>query len=222
MARRTYNQYCSVARSLDLVGDRWTLLIVRELMIGPQRYTDLLEGLPGIGPNHLAERLKRLLGAGVVDRCQLPPPAASTVYELTARGRELEPVILGLARWGVELLGAADRAQAWRAEWTVVALRGRFNADAALGIDAAYQFVVDEQPFWAHVRDGELRTGLGQIEDPSVTVTATREAFTAVAAGELSLEVALAGGDYRVDGDTETLGHAAAIFGAAHLHSDAA
>ena len=224
MTRRSYNQYCSVARALDVVGDRWTLLVIRELMIGPRRYTDLLDGLPGIGTNHLADRLKRLLNADVIHRRELPPPAASTVYELTARGRGLEPVIIGLARWGVELLGDPDGDLAWRAEWTVVALRGRFNRAAALGVVEAYQFVVDGQPFWARVDDGNLQTGLGQVDDPAVTVTASRESFTGVAAGVLAVEDAVAAGDYDIDGDPAALDRAAAIFAAigAEERSDAA
>jgi len=212
MAKRSYNQYCSVARALDVVGDRWTLLLIRELMIGPRRYTDLIDGLPGIGTNHLASRLRRLVAADVIRRRALPPPAASTVYELTRSGRGLEPVIIGLAHWGVDQLGAPDAELAWRPDWTVVALRGRFDATAARGVDEAYQFVIDGQPFWARVRNGELDTGLGHVDAPAVAVTASRASFLAVAAGEVQPEQALAAGDYRIDGDPEALGRAAAIF----------
>jgi len=212
MARRSYNQYCSVARALDIVGDRWTLLLIRELMIGPRRYTDLIDGLPGIGTNHLAERLKRLVGDGIIRQRELPPPAASTVYELTPSGRGLEPVIIGLAHWGQDRLGAPDVDLAWRPDWTVVALRGRFDANAAQGVDETYQFVIDGQPFWARVSDGELRTGLGRVDDPAVTATASRQSFLAVAADAVTLEAAIASGDYHVDGDPEALRRASAIF----------
>jgi len=212
MTRRSYNQYCSVARALDLVGDRWTLLLIRELMIGPRRYTDLIDGLPGIGTNHLADRLKRLLAAEVIERCELPPPAASTVYELTPRGRGLEPVIIGLAHWGLDQLRSPDADLAWRPDWTVVALRGRFDATAAHGVDEAYQFVIDGQPFWARVRNGELHTGLDHVENPAVTVTARRTSFLAVAAGQVQLDEAVAAGEYHIDGDPEALARAAAIF----------
>jgi DNA-binding HxlR family transcriptional regulator len=97
---RTYGDRCGIARALDAVGERWALLVVRELMLGPKRFTDLRAGLPHIGPDVLSQRLRDLEAAGVVERGTLPPPAASQVYELTARGRELEPVILGLGRWG--------------------------------------------------------------------------------------------------------------------------
>ena len=212
MSRRSYNQYCSVARALDEVGDRWTLLLIRELLIGPRRYTDLLAGLPGIGPNHLADRLKRLVGAGIARRRELPPPAASTVYELTGRGRELEPVVIGLARWGGALLGAPDPELEWRADWTVIALRGRFDAAAANDVNEAYQFVVDGESFWAAVRDGGLETGLGEIDGAAVTVIADRASFTGVAAGDLSVEDAVESGPYSISGDSAALARAARIF----------
>lgn len=102
---KRYDQYCPVACSLSLVGERWTLLVVRELLHGPKRYTDLVDRLPGIGTNILAARLKELEAAGLVEKRRLPPPAASTVYELTASGRELRPVLYELARFGARLMG---------------------------------------------------------------------------------------------------------------------
>ena len=102
---KRYDQYCPIACSLGLVGERWTLLVVRELLHGPKRYTDLVDHLPGIGTNILAARLKELEAAGLVEKRKLPPPAASTVYELTATGRELRPVLHELARFGARLMG---------------------------------------------------------------------------------------------------------------------
>ena len=104
MSKR-YDQYCPIACALSLVGERWTLLVVRELMHGPKRYTDLVEGLPGIGTNILAARLKELEAAGLVEKKKLPPPFASTVYELTTTGRDLRPVLHELARFGARLMG---------------------------------------------------------------------------------------------------------------------
>jgi DNA-binding HxlR family transcriptional regulator len=102
---RPYDQYCPIAHSLGLVGERWTLLVVRELLHGPKRYTDLADHLPGIGTNILALRLKELEAAGIVEKKKLPPPFASTVYELTSAGRELRPVLHELARFGARLMG---------------------------------------------------------------------------------------------------------------------
>jgi DNA-binding HxlR family transcriptional regulator len=104
MGERRYGQFCPIARSLDLLGDRWTLLVVRELLVGPQRYSDLLAHLPGMWSNLLGQRLRSLAAAGLVRRRTLPPPAARVVYELTERGRGLEPSLYELARWGLELL----------------------------------------------------------------------------------------------------------------------
>ena len=105
MRKRSYDQYCPVAHALDLVGERWAMLVVKELMHGPQRYTDLAEHLPGIGTNILAARLRSLEECGVIAKRKLPPPAASRVYELTDYGRELKPVMRELALWGARSLG---------------------------------------------------------------------------------------------------------------------
>src|SRR5437867_2184126 len=102
---RSYGQLCSVAKALDVVGDRWTLLIVRELLLrGACRYTDLRDGLPGIATNLLADRLRELEGAGLVSREEAPPPIATTLFHLTQRGKDLEPVMLSIGRWGSPLL----------------------------------------------------------------------------------------------------------------------
>src|SRR5919199_1965193 len=124
---RTYDQFCGVAHALDLVGERWALLVVRDLILGPKRFTDLRRGLPRIGTNVLAARLKELEQAGVVQRRVLPPPAASTVYELTDYGRELEGPLLALGRWGARSLGPRQDGQALRSEWFGVALKAFFR-----------------------------------------------------------------------------------------------
>src|SRR5438132_8507698 len=103
---RSYQQFCPAARALDVVGERWSLLVVRDLLTGPKRYTDLQAGLPGIGPNVLADRLRSLEGAGLIAKRRLPPPAASTVYELTELGSGLRPVLTALFGWGLRLVGA--------------------------------------------------------------------------------------------------------------------
>ena len=118
---KRYDQYCPIACSLGLVGERWTLLVVRELMEGPKRYTDLAAGLHGIGTNILADRLKELEAAGLVEKHKLPPPAASTVYELTAAGRQLRPVLHELARFGARYMGPPP-ADAVEEGWLVGAL----------------------------------------------------------------------------------------------------
>ena len=116
-AMRSYGQFCALARSLDVVGDRWTLLIVRELLLRPCRYTDLRDGLPGIATNLLADRLRGLERAGVVQRESAPPPVARDLFSLTARGAALEPVLLELGRWGGPLLGDPKKGEAFREHW---------------------------------------------------------------------------------------------------------
>src|SRR5918998_5685030 len=123
MSKRSYNQYCAVARALDIVGERWTLLVVRELLTGPKRFKDLSEGLPGIGTTLLTARLKDLEGHGIVRRATLAPPAGSRVYELTDLGRSLEQVVIALSRWGLKLLDAPRREEVSRPAWAMVALQ---------------------------------------------------------------------------------------------------
>ena len=118
---KDYDQYCPIAHALGLVGERWTLLVVRELAHGPLRYTDLVDRLPGIGTNILADRLKQLESAGVIEKKKLPPPAASTVYDLTPYGAGLRPVLHELARWGARSLGPPP-ADALSEGWLVHAL----------------------------------------------------------------------------------------------------
>src|ERR671937_1536103 len=134
---RTYDQFCGVARALDLVGERWALLIVRDLLLGPKRFTDLRNGLPRIGTNVLAARLQELERAGVVERRGLPPPAASTVYELTDYGRTLEGPLLSLGRWGATSMGQRQDGQSLRSEWLAVALKAFFRPEAAAVFRAA-------------------------------------------------------------------------------------
>src|ERR687886_123195 len=130
MGRRSYNQYCAVARALDIVGERWTLLVARELLTGPKRFKDLLEGLPGIGTNLLAARLKNLEGFGILRRTTLPPPAGSKVYELTELGRSLEPVITALGRWGLKFLDTPGQGDDLRPAWAMVAVKFALKPEA--------------------------------------------------------------------------------------------
>src|SRR5215212_1502533 len=132
--KRSYGQYCTVARALDVVGERWTLLLVRELSTGPKRFKDLVGGLPGIGTNLLAARLKTLEQQGIVQRATLPPPAGSNVYELTGLGRSLEPVIVALSRWGAKLLDAPHEDDDLRAGWAAVAMRSAIGGGARAAV----------------------------------------------------------------------------------------
>ena len=136
--RRTYADGCAAAHALDLVGERWALLVVRELLLGPKRFTDLRAGLPNASPNVLAQRLRELEGAGVVRRRKLPPPAASRVYELTDWGMELEPVITRLGRWGARS-PSKPRDAALGVDSLILSLRTMFDPRAADGLRATYE-----------------------------------------------------------------------------------
>jgi DNA-binding HxlR family transcriptional regulator len=205
--KRSYGQHCTVARALDVVGERWTLLLVRELSTGPKRFKDLLGGLPGIGTNLLAGRLKALEGEGIVCRSTLPPPAGSNVYELTALGRELEPVIVALSRWGAGLMDSPGEGDEVRAGWAAVALRSALVAGASGGRSGTYRFRIDGEEFHLRVVDGEggksVEARQGSAPDPDPVVVGDDVTLLAVASGKLSLEEALQSGAILVEGDSE-------------------
>ena len=212
MATRKYNQFCAAAKALDLLGERWTLLLIRELLVGPKRYTDLLNALPGMGTNLLADRLKAVEAAGVIQQRELPPPAASNVYELTDRGRDLEPLIVELARWGLPLLTERGDNEAWRPEWSILAMQATFRPQAAAGVDEEYAFIVEGEAFHARVDNGTVTTGMGLGDDPAMTLHADADTFLAVANGSMTVEEATATGRYQVDGDPEAFERCARIF----------
>jgi DNA-binding HxlR family transcriptional regulator len=158
---RTYKDRCGIARALDLVGERWALLVVRELLLGPKRFTDLRAGLAHIGPDMLAQRLRELEAAGIVRRATLPPPAASKVYELTPRGAELEPVVLALGRWGSATPVPADARIGPDA--FVLALKTLYAPDGAGGV---YELRLGDQTFTV-TPDGARR---GAADAPDVVL----------------------------------------------------
>jgi DNA-binding HxlR family transcriptional regulator len=200
-----YDQYCPLAHACGVVGERWTLLVVRELLHGPKRYTDLLEGLPGIGTNVLASRLKDLDRAGVVAKRKLPPPAASTVYELTDYGRELEEVLNALGRWGARSLGAPKPEDELYPEWGVNALPALFNPDAARALTETYVLAIGDDVFTARIVDGHLHSLVGAAEEYDLRVDLDMETFFGLATGELSPSEALEAGRARIEGDPAVL-----------------
>jgi DNA-binding HxlR family transcriptional regulator len=184
-ADRTYGQYCGLAKALDLVGERWALLVVRELLLGPKRFTDLRDGLPGVSTNVLATRLRGLERAGVVERTVLPPPAASAVYELTSYGRALEPAVAALGRWGATALGSREPGQAMRSHWLALALKAFFHSEAADGVTRAYEVRLREGAFSLAVADGVLSVAPGSGAQPDLVLEADDEILVGVLAGQL-------------------------------------
>ncbi|PWJ02986.1 transcriptional regulator [Streptomyces sp. NWU49] len=195
--RRSYDQYCSVARALDAVGDRWTLLIVRELLAGPRRYTDLHADLPGVSTDVLASRLKDMERDGLTARRRLPPPGAAYVYELTARGRELLPVLQALGTWGQAGLGERRPTDAVRAHWFALPLL------RALEGEGLVEVLLEEGTFHLRVGagDGPVYGDGPAPRDPDVRLVLDTGTCTAIGRGESTVAAAVRAGRIEVTGD---------------------
>ncbi|MFF3321727.1 winged helix-turn-helix transcriptional regulator [Streptomyces sp. NPDC002889] len=205
--RRSYDQYCAAARALDAVGDRWTLLVVRELLAGPRRYTDLHADLPGVSTDVLASRLKDMERDGLATRRRLPPPSAATVYELTRRGARLLPVLAALADWGAPELAERRPTDAVRAHWFAIPLLRALDAPQRTGV---VEVRLDEGVF--HVRLGS--PGYGEGPDygdgpaaaPDACLTLDADTCIALGSGELALADGVRAGRVKVEGDATVLG----------------
>lgn len=208
---RPYSQYCAMARALDVVGDRWTLLVVRELLTGPKRHVDLLGGLPGVPRKLLGDRLRALAEAGLLARRELPPPAPATVYELTDRGRALEPVLVALGEWGEPLLGAPQPDDDFRLRWIALGLRHRFNPEAGVGLALVYELRVDGEAVHIEVRDGTVTVHDGPAPAPDVVLESDRQTFLAWGTGRLNDRDALETG-LRIDGGRRELARFRRLF----------
>jgi DNA-binding HxlR family transcriptional regulator len=195
---RSYRQFCGVARALDLVGERWALLVVRELLLGPRRFTDLQAGLPGVSTNVLATRLRRLERAGVLERKVLPPPAASSVYELTEYGRALEPIVLALGRWGARTMGPREPDQAISSRWLALALKAFFHPEAAGDEPRRYELRLAEGVFVLEVADGAVDVRHAGLGEPDLVLAAEDEALIGLLAGAVDADDALAGGTIEI------------------------
>jgi DNA-binding HxlR family transcriptional regulator len=200
VTKRTYCDGCAAAHALDLVGERWALLVVRELLLGPKRFTDLRAGLPGVSPNVLAQRLRELERAGVVRRGKLPPPAASRVYELTDWGLELEPVIVRLGRWGARS-PSKPRDAALGVDSLVLSFRTMFDPLAADGLTASYELRLGEDRFRAEVADGRFEIVRGSTERPEATIETDAATLAALVYDGRHLAEAVRSGYVKIEGD---------------------
>lgn len=206
MATRSYNQLCGLAYALDIVGERWTLLIIRELMPGPRRFTDLMEGLPGISSNLLSGRLKDLEKKGLIRRRDLPPPAASTVYELTFLGQSLEPMMLELGKWGSQFVPENPGGDALlHAGSYALTLKTFFDPEEARGLHETYVLCIDDDTLSVRIADGDIDVWQGQARDPDMILHADMPTYMALLLGHLPPQEALAGGHVRVEGDAQAL-----------------
>jgi len=198
---RSYSEYCAVAKSLDVVGDRWTLLIVRELTLqGSCRYTDLRNGLPGIATNLLAERLRDLEAAGVVVREDAPPPIATTLFRLTPRGEELRPLIDELMRWGLPMMTEQKPDDAVRSHWLAGALEQMLTDRRPDASPLTVELLTGDRPIVIEVRDGAIHTRLGPADGADATLTGPPKPIMGLLLGLLGPADAKAHGvDYQGD-----------------------
>ena len=200
--KRTYGDSCGIARALDLVGERWALLVVRELLLGPKRFTDLRAGLPSLSPDILTQRLRELEEGGVVARRKLDPPAGSWVYELTERGRELEPVVIALGRWG-SVVPMPPGDMRIGVDSTVLALKTLFDPAAAAA--GTYELRLDGQRFEARIAGGELELSRGAAAEPDAVIETDPVTLTRLIWGGGSLAAAQRSGAAAVEGDKRAL-----------------
>ncbi|HMG54489.1 MAG TPA: winged helix-turn-helix transcriptional regulator [Kofleriaceae bacterium] len=198
-APRSYDDPCGIARALDRVGERWALLVVRELLLGPRRFTDLRAGLPTASPNVLSQRLRELEDSGVIQRRSLPPPGAATVYELTPWGRELEPAILALARWGSRATPLPRGELGTSA--LVIALETTFDGGATEAPRARITLRLDGEPFCLEVTRRALAVRRGACDQPDATITADSRSLRAVVFGGRDLRHVRREGTLEIDGD---------------------
>lgn len=201
---RSYGQYCGLAKALDVIGDRWTLLIVRELLIGECRYTDLLRGLPGIATNLLASRLEEMEHAGLVIREELPAPAAATVFKLTKRGEELRPVVRELGKWAGPLMTGRTKGECARTRWMVLPAQFYLEDRLPAGKDVAIQINGGDEPIVIEARGGKVKARTGQAADPDLTMTGSPELALGIMMGRLTAADAKKKG-LKIEGDAKLL-----------------
>lgn len=209
--RRAYGQYCGLARGLELVGERWALLIVRDLLVGPRRFTDLRNGLPRIPTNVLSERLKELEENAVVRRRVLPRPSGAVVYELTDYGQQLDNVVIQLGLWGAQSLGDPRPDEVITPDSMIMALRSTFRPDLADGVSVGFELRLGEIVIYARVRDGRAVIGAGPLVDPDLVIE-TGPAIRALLAGDISPAEALNSGSVRIIGDPALFTRFAELF----------
>jgi DNA-binding HxlR family transcriptional regulator len=196
---RRYDQYCPVCHALELVGERWALVIVRELLKGPKRYTDLLDGMQGVGTNILASRLRELEANGIVEKRRLPPPAASTVYELTDYGRELEEPLYALARWGARSLPPPVEDEEFYPDWGLNAFAALLDPQAAEGLTATYVVRVADDVYTVRLQDSTVHVEVGAADGADLDFSTSQETFFGMASGGLDPRAALSGGHVTIE-----------------------
>jgi DNA-binding HxlR family transcriptional regulator len=219
MNSRSYNQFCALAYALDLIGDRWTLLIIRELLIGPRRFKDLINGLPDISTNLLAERLKCLEQQGILCRRVLPPPAGSTVYGLTSLGQTLEKAVLELGRWGSQFLPTSLEGVILPSSGAMaLAIKAFFHPEQAQGVDECYQLCLGNEVLQVQIKEGELQVQQGGAQKADVVFYTDMRIFVGLFAGQIKPDEAIARGLIQIEGDPDALSRFLNICGLVGLY----
>jgi DNA-binding HxlR family transcriptional regulator len=215
MSNRSYNQYCGLAYALDIVGDRWTILIIRELIPGPRRFTDLMAGLPGISTNLLSERLKSLEQQGILNRRVLPPPAGSTVYELTSLGQALEKTLLELGKWGSQFVPpSAEEATLLHVGSYALTLKTFFRPEQAQGINETYELHIDNEVLQVRIKAGEIHVQQGETLEADMILHADMPIYLELLRGQIPPDEAISRGLIRIEGDPAALSRFLNVCGA--------
>jgi DNA-binding HxlR family transcriptional regulator len=202
VGERTYGQGCAIAHALDLVGERWALLVVRDLLLGPKRFTDLLTGLPGISPGVLTQRLRELTDAGVLGRRRLRAPAASWVYELTPWGNQLAPIVTSLAQWASHSPGMPYDAP-MGSDSVMLSLGALFDHTAAADLEMTIAIHLGDEPFQVRVAHGELMVSRGDTHNPDATLHTDQHTLLVLLRTNIALDEVQADGTLRITGNTE-------------------
>ena len=207
----TYGQYCGLAKALDIVGGRWSLLIVRELLIrGACRYTDLRKGLPGIATNMLADRLRELEEAGIVESEMAPPPVATTLFRLTPRGKELEPILMQLGNWGAPLLGSSPKSDSFCSHWMSLPIKHLLEDRTPDGPSVEIELRGGDELLTIETREGGVQVRPGSARHPNLVLTGAPRTILALLMGNLDWAAARAAG-LKHKGDPKVLQRVRAI-----------
>jgi DNA-binding HxlR family transcriptional regulator len=219
-AKRHYGQFCGLAAGLDIVGERWTLLIIRELLLTPARFSEIADNLPGIGPNLLSDRLRSLSERGLIEAAPVPGDGRGKQYRLTDLGEQLREPLLQLARWGMSFLSEKDVGGISRGAWGFLAVQAMMHGQEVPDVNETYEFRVDEDVFHLRLSGGRATAVRGPATDPAIVVHTDATTFVKIGAEMLSPFDALVSGALRIDGDptaaqrcTRLLGLSPAVVG---------
>jgi DNA-binding HxlR family transcriptional regulator len=211
-ALRSYAQLCGIATALDVIGDRWTILVLRDLLLGPLRFSDLAEGLPGIGTNTLTARLKQLEVTGVVHRQLMALPERGTVYELTAYGRELEPILLALGRWGTRSMGNLPPDTVTRSRWLVAAMLAFHDESRVIDRPTTWELRLTDGAFTVRADGTDLTVNAGAPDGADLVLTTPDDQLHRLLTRQLDPAEAIASGTITVQGDVTALAQLVDLF----------